>query len=331
MIKKLRLKNYRNFENLELSFPEGITVIYGDNGRGKTNILESIHFLTTSKSPLTSREQELIKWEREYTRAYGEFDNIEVEIILSRGRKKIKVNGRETQSARLASTLSSVFFHPRDIELLDEPVWRRRYINLIISRINQRYSSSLRLYYRILRHRNKVIRRLSEGMRDDIDIWDERLSREGEFIIKERERILSELSKIFEEIFGRISGRRGNIRYIRTCEDMRSSLKRNLERDMKYLSTTTGPHRDDLEILMEGKRVVSRGEKRLLSLSLKLSEAVFLKNKGKEPILLLDDIFSELDEGRKGTLLENLPPLRQLIITTQDIFKVPRADFTIGL
>ena len=112
---------------------------------------------------------------------------------------------------------------------------------------------------------------------------------------------------------------------------MRSSLKRNLERDMKYLSTTTGPHRDDLEILMEGKRVVSRGEKRLLSLSLKLSEAVFLKNKGKEPILLLDDIFSELDEGRKGTLLENLPPLRQLIITTQDIFKVPRADFTIGL
>ena len=329
-LRSLSLRNYRNFGSLDISLEEGITIVEGENGKGKTNLLEAIYFLTTSKSPLTHRDADLIKWGEDYLRAFGDFGELGIEISMRRGKplkKRIRINGVERDAKRLVESVSSVLFHPRDLEILEEPSQRRKYINLVLSRINPKYFPSLRLYYRLLYHRNRLIKRMAGGEKaEDLEIWDERLSREGDFITEERERLILRISPILEEIFSKFSGKRGSLVYMRTTEGgMRESLRRNLERDRRYLATTTGPHRDDLLFLIDGRREASRGERRLFILSLKLAEAIILKEEGKEPILLLDDIFSELDPARRETLSRNLPPLRQTVITTADLSPIPSA------
>lgn len=340
-IKNLTLKDYRSYENQTFEFSENVNVLVGKNAQGKTNVLEAIFFMVLGKSFKTSKEKEVIAWEKDNAYIKGEFQKkyreVKIEMFFDKNCKKsVKIDEIGIKKiGELMSNVNAVFFSPDELKLIKEsPEERRRFMNVVLSQTNKRYFYMLGRYEKVLANRNKLLKECKsiETLKDTIDIWDRALSDFAEKLYLERQNFIQEITPYACKAHEYLSGGRENIKieYKSSfsgegyAEKMMKALAKNLEKDFKLGYTTVGVHRDEIDIYLndvEVKTFGSQGQQRTVALSLKLAELEFIKNKvGEYPILLLDDVFSELDAGRRKKLL-NFTSKTQTIITCTEFNK----------
>jgi len=332
-IQSLKLEHFRNYESLELEFSPGINLLYGDNAQGKTNILEAIYFCGTTRSHRTSYDRELIQFGFDEAHLRTDFLRNEIayriDMHLRKGRSKgIAVNSVPIKSAReLVGLGNYILFSPEDLSMIKEgPALRRRFMDMELCQLDKIYVSELSEYNRTLQQRNKLLKDIAfdSGAADTLDVWDMQLARHGKEVIRLRESFISHLSEIIVPIHSSLSGGKEELRvgYEKnvSAEDFEDSLRRHRESDLYTKSTSVGPHRDDLSFVVNGtdiRRFGSQGQQRSAALSLKLSEIELVKSRsGEVPVLLLDDVLSELDTGRQHYLLESIGDIQTFITCT---------------
>lgn len=334
-IKKLVLINYRNYKELNIDFSKSVNVFIGDNAQGKTNILESIYYCGFAKSHRTSRDKELINWKSDnafISLSVGK-DRLDKRIdinILKDGKKAIKVNSiKISKIGELFGVFNVVMFSPEDLKIVkDSPGIRRRFIDMELCQLDNKYYYNLVQYNKILNERNIVLknRSLSEEM---LEIYDEQLSFYGEYIIKERMNYINKLNTYGRDIHKDITLNKESIeyRYISTIKDLdnvRESFYNQLvnhrKRDIEKGISTIGPHRDDFTVFINGvetKSYGSQGQQRTAVLTMKFSSLRIIKEvTGEYPVLLLDDVLSELDLNRKKYILSTIGDIQTIITCT---------------
>ena len=332
IIRELQFENYRNLENKTIEPAENVNVIYGENAQGKTNLLEAIWLFCGGHSFRGSKENEMIAFHQKYFRLGIRFFSGEREqtaqIAFDKSRRQIKLNGVEkSSSSYLTEVFSAVVFSPEHLNLIKQgPSVRRRFIDAAICQHRIRYASMLSKYQQIINQRNallKDIRRHGE-LKKMLEIWDDSLTAVGAQLISERYAYLKKLREPAQSYHDGISGGRETLEidYLSTSETeeadeigmLREKLKaaflKAQDEDIYTGNTSVGPHRDDLEIRINGisaRRYGSQGQQRSAVLSMKLSEAELLYEKnGERPVILLDDVLSELDNGRQDFLLNKV-------------------------
>lgn len=347
-LKKIYLSKFRNYDDLLLDLNSGINIIYGDNAQGKTNLLESIYVLGLTKSHRSFIDNNLIKEDSNYSQIKGIIMEDEIdttyEINLQPGKNKIlKVNNDTIKKVSdYVSKINIIIFYPDDLELVKgSPSVRRRFINLEISQIYGNYLNILAEYNQILKLRNDYIKLISQGQNIDMNYFQvltDYYVEKAILIYQYRRRFIEKLNDVSKDIFYDISLLDGfHIKYKTSfnfvsydAESMKSvileKLKKSYASEIKLKSTLYGPHKDDLEFYIGDKNIKnygSQGQQRMTVLALKLSEIrIFEEITGKYPILLLDDVFSELDEVRKNNLLKYIQRDIQTIITTTDLSNI---------
>ncbi len=336
-ITALSLVNFRNIEKINLVFEKKTNIIIGDNAQGKTNILEAIYTAINGKSFRTKNDVELIKREQEYCRIKLDFfkNNREqnIEIIISKSnKKKISINGVAIKKTyELIGYLNVVLFAPEDLRLIKgSPSDRRKYLDREISHISKKYLNDLIHYHRVLNQKNKYLKTISKAD-ETLDIWDLQLAKYGREIILKRIQFIEQLNEKVSFIHNKISNKeeRLSITYdfdlIASIEDsieefLMEQFKGNREKDIRYGYTTYGPHRDDLNILLNEKQIKkygSQGQQRTALLAMKLAEIEIIESAIEEiPILMLDDVMSELDTNRQTLLLREIKKTQTLLTTT---------------
>lgn len=337
-IKEISLQNFRNIEFMGLFPHSEVNVIYGENGQGKTNILEAVWLFTGCKSFRTSKDKELINFnshESLISMTYGTAlreNNVAIHIEKKRS---AALNGVKLSSPReLIGGFYSVVFSPVHLSLVKEgPLNRRRFIDTAISQTDSAYAKKLAYFNHLILQKNAVLKNASENssLLDTLDIWDEKIAGAGADIIVDRIEYINRLKEKASEIYSGISGKKEelNIKYLSNVpyeSDERSSIEeiyfknmiKQRPRDLYLKNTSTGPHRDDIEITLNGisaRKFGSQGQQRSASLALKLGEAEIIKDlKGEHPVILLDDVMSELDRGRQNYILNKMTG-KQIFIT----------------
>lgn len=338
VINSLKLINYRNYKNQKFDFDKGLNILVGKNAQGKTNVLEAIFYAVIGKSFKTSKEKEIIMWGENKAYICGEFSkkyrDEKIEIFFDENKKKsIKVDDISIHKiGELMGVTNAVFFSPDELKLVKEsPDERRRFMNIDISQTNKRYFYMIGRYEKVLASRNKLLKSSSDinVIKETIDIWDRALAELAEKIFLERKKFIEELSPYAKLAHQYISNGKEEleVKYVSSfednyCEKMLKYLAKNLEKDFRLGYTTCGVHRDELDIFLNGTEVKSfgsQGQQRTVALSMKLAELEIIKNRvGEYPILLLDDVFSELDKDRRKRLLR-FTSKTQTIITCTDI------------
>lgn len=349
-IKTLKLKNYRSYSDITFSFDEKLNILVGKNAQGKTNVLEAIFFAVIGKSFKTSKEKEVIKWQNEngyidavFQKKYRE---VEVELFFNSLHKKtIKIDGIAIRKiGELLGSANAVFFSPEELKLVkDSPEERRRFMNIDISQTNRKYFYLIGRYEKILANRNKLLKSTNDikVVKETIEIWDRALSEIAEKIFLERKKFIEELAPFAKLAHQYISSGKEDIeiKYISSFDDdyknkMEKALSKNLEKDFKLGYTTVGVHRDELDIYLNGvevKNFGSQGQQRTVALSMKLAELEIIKNRiGEYPLLLLDDVFSELDSERRLKLLKFTSKTQTIITCTEFNEKVNAKIFKIS-
>lgn len=329
----LKLTNFRNWAEVSFDFAER-TVIYGNNAQGKTNILEALYFVATTKS-FRGKDQDSIMKGQEFAKINAEMENAkksEVEILFTKNGQKVdkelKINEKKRPSIDFIGEFSVVVFSPDDLILVSGPPdVKRRYLSFTLGQADREYLYDLLNYKRVLRQRNELLKRAGMArIEQEIDVWDKNLSEHGEKIIEKRRKLEGFINQRFSDYYNLISGEEKVLKFVYQPALSGSSLEESLaasrERDLFDKYTNVGPHRDNWTILVDGIEMTagsSRGEYRTAILALKLCERdFFAEKKGANPIILLDDVFSELDEGRRRLLIEAFSG-SQLIITTTDL------------
>ena len=333
IIKSLELENCRNYAELSISFDSGTNILYGDNAQGKTNILESIYLSATTKSHKGSKDKELINFEAQeaHIRTYVMKDGLEnrVDMHLRKNKTKgIAINGQKIKKAAdLLGLLNVVFFSPEDLSIIKNgPSERRRFVDMELCQLDSFYLYNLNNYNKIVNQRNKLLKDLSfnPNLRDTLFIWDSQLVSYGSKIIERRAAFVKQLNEIIYDIHVRLSGGKEALEVvyepdIALCE-LETGLKNSQEKDIKLKQTTIGPHRDDFSFLVDGidiRKYGSQGQQRTAALSLKLSEIELVKQAAKDyPVLLLDDVLSELDSSRQNYLLNSIGDIQTIITCT---------------
>lgn len=347
----LHLRHYRNYQDLSVSFSPSLNVVYGDNGQGKTNLLESLYFLATGKSHRTARDADLLSHgtnellaRARIARPAGELDVL-VTYSLDK-RKQLILNGSpEKRIASLVGKLRAVFFSPDDLQLVKgPPVGRRRFLDIELSQISTTYLHHLLVFNRVLSQRNALLKQMLERGRDEtlLGTWDEQLVGAGAELIVRRLRAVLRLRHLAAAYHARITEGREqlDLRYASTdarlgslpaasppLEQVREYLQHSLQRqraeELRRGQTLIGPHRDDLVILVDGndaRAYASQGQQRTAVLSLKLAELQFMREQTNEaPILLLDDVLSELDPSRRHYLLQAVEQGVQTFVSCTDL------------
>ncbi len=333
IVEKLELKNFRNYENLSIDFSDNVNIIYGDNAQGKTNIIEGIYLCSTTRSHKGSKDRDMIKIGSDAAnlKMYLKKDtfNYKFEIILNKNAKKnIFINGTPIKrAADLYGIANIVLFSPEDLNMIKNgPAERRKFMDAELCQINRLYFKYLAKYNKILDERNELLKKMNgdANAEDTLFVWDRQLIEAGSFIIKERENFINELNEIILGIHEQISGGKENlvIKYVPNVsyDGFSETLKKNLGKDLYNKTTSVGPHRDDIEFYIKDKNVRvygSQGQQRTVALSLKLSEIELVKRKiGENPILLLDDVLSELDRTRQQSLLNFIEGIQTIITCT---------------
>lgn len=338
IIKNLKLLNYRNYKKLTIDFNNKINVFYGRNGVGKTNIVEAIYYLSLTKSFRTNDELELIKINEKESLIQGRFNfnsliDKGIEIYLSKEGKKISINNeRINKISDLASLINIIYFIPKDVLLLkDSPKNRRKFLDISISRVNKEYLLNLSLYSKVLKDRNNLLK--EEVINKDLlDIYTSKLIEYSEKIYKVRKEYIDELNKVISKVYFNISKKEDSLKIIyiplidensgnkNYYEELYQKYKNNEENDIKSKRTTIGIHLEDFYITLNNKNVGSygsQGENRLSVLSLKLSQYCLVNEEKNKPIIILDDVLSELDEIHKNNLLNYLNnEFNQVFITS---------------
>lgn len=333
IIKSLELADFRNYESLHIDFDSGTNILYGDNAQGKTNILEAIYLSAITKSHKGSKDRDVVNFNKEeaHIRTYLEKDGIEtrVDMHLRKNKSKgIAIDGQKIKkAAELIGLLNVVFFSPEDLSIIKNgPAERRRFVDMELCQLDQFYLYNLNHYNKIVNQRNKLLKDMyfNPSLRDTLNIWDSQLVSFGSKIIERRKLFVEQLNEIIFEIHKKLSGGREDlvIQYEPdvTIENYEKILNINQERDVKLKQTTTGPHRDDFCFTVGNidiRKFGSQGQQRTAALSLKLSEIELVKKITKEnPVLLLDDVLSELDSNRQNYLLSTIGGIQTIITCT---------------
>ncbi len=335
-ILKIEINRFRNYYQEMIEFDQGVNIFFGNNGQGKTNILEAIYMLSLGRSFRTNKDKDMISLgsETAYVRAIVESQGREYKIeyrIDSKTKKVIKINGVPiSKITELLGIVNVVIFSPEDLSLVkDGPKERRNFIDRELSQLRPRYYLLLNNYYKSLTQRNNI---LKEKNVDEIllEVYDEQLAANGVEIIKYRQEFVNKISKIAMDNHEKISSGKEELflKYEKsivadTLEEYKKILAEHREKDLIRKTTTVGIHRDDLDIQINGidlRSYGSQGQKRSAAISLKLSEIRLVKEiKGEYPIVLLDDIFSELDKERQYMLLESIQHTQTFVTTAEDI------------
>lgn len=333
IIKSLELADFRNYENLEIVFDKGTNILYGDNAQGKTNILEAIYVSATTKSHKGSKDKEIINFNKEeaHIRTYllKEEEEIRVDMHLRKNKSKgIAIDGQKIKKAAdLMGLLNVVFFSPEDLSIIKNgPAERRRFTDMELCQLDSFYLYNLNHYNKIINQRNKLLKDMyfQPELRETLNIWDSQLVSFGSKIIERRQQFASQLCEIIYDIHKKLSGEKEEliIQYEPdvSIDNFEKMMKLNQERDIKLKQTTTGPHRDDFSFIVNGidiRKYGSQGQQRTAALSLKLSEIELVKKISKDtPVLLLDDVLSELDSNRQNYLLNSIGDIQTIISCT---------------
>ena len=338
-IDNLKLRFYRNYQNAAVNFINGMNVIIGDNGQGKTNLLESIYLLSTTRSHRNDDDRELINFDQEFASVETNLHYMDYEdklgIVLHKSGKTLLINNNPVKrNSEFMGKLNAVLFAPSDMDLFDNsPRVRRKLVDIELGKLSSVYMLSLSNYLKTLKERNNYLK----GNIDKImlETYTEMLFEPEIRIIRERKAFVDDLNLYLSYFYNQISGDNDVIRvdYRSFIEEkdneevMREQISKNyensLERDIYLKQTNTGIHREDYIFYRNDKEVskyCSQGQKRMILLALKLSIVqIIFKNKKEYPILLLDDVLSELDSSKKERLLRLLPNTVQTIITTTDL------------
>ena len=333
VIRSLRLKNYRNYDLLDMSFDPKTNILYGDNAQGKTNILEALYLSGTTKSHRGTKDRDMIQFghDEAHLEMVVEKKGLTFQIDMHLKKNSPKGIAIDRIPIRKASELFGivhfVFFSPEDLNIIKEgPAGRRRFIDLELSQLDKIYLSNLTNYNRIINQRNALLKDIynHQNLAETLDIWDMQLVNYGRKIIGKRREFVESLNEIIKEIHRNLTGGIENIQVIYEpsveSEALEESLFRNRDRDLRMKMTSSGPHRDDLMVAVNGidiRKYGSQGQQRTAALSLKLSE-IYLVEKiiHDKPVLLLDDVLSELDSSRQNYLLESIHDIQTMITCT---------------
>lgn len=333
IIKSLELENFRNYSELSISFDNGTNILYGDNAQGKTNILEAIYLSATTKSHKGSKDKDIINFDAQeaHIRTYVMKDGLEnrVDMHLRKNKTKgIAINGQKIKKAAdLLGLLNVVFFSPEDLSIIKNgPSERRRFVDMELCQLDSFYLYNLNNYNKIVNQRNKLLKDLSfnPNLRDTLFIWDSQLVSYGSKIIERRAAFVKQLNEIIYDIHVRLSGGKEELKIVYEpdilLEELENGLKNSQEKDIKLKQTTVGPHRDDFSFMIgeiDIRKFGSQGQQRTAALSLKLSEIELVKKLTKDtPLLLLDDVLSELDSNRQNYLLNSIGDIQTIITCT---------------
>lgn len=333
IIKSLELQDYRNYDSLDLAFDKGTNILYGDNAQGKTNILEAIYVSATTKSHKGSKDRDIVNFNKEeaHIRTFLEKDGVEtrVDMHLRKSKSKgIAIDGQKIKKAAdLLGLCNVVFFSPEDLSIIkDGPAERRRFVDMELCQLDSFYLYNLNHYNKIVNQRNKLLKDMyfNPDLKDTLNIWDSQLVSFGSKIIERRKIFVQQLNEIIYDIHKRLSGGKEEI-MIQYEPDVQidlfeRELQRSQEKDIKLKQTTVGPHRDDFCFMIgdvDIRKFGSQGQQRTAALSLKLSEIELVKKITRDtPILLLDDVLSELDSNRQNYLLNSIGDIQTIITCT---------------
>ena len=343
-IEKIKLQNFRNYEQLDLDLNKNINIIYGDNAQGKTNILEAIFLCSFGKSFRTTKEKEMIKFneDRCLVEIFYQKKDRDGKIKIEIGNKKqISINGVKIKKlSELLGNINIVLFTPDDINILkDGPSNRRRFLDMLIGQLKPNYVYNLNMYLKTIEQRNNYLRQIREENKPEemLEIWDEKLTEYGNIIYNYRKQFMDLIAEKINEIHKKITEDKENIKieYTSNCDNKEEYLKLLKQRrklDIIKGFTTKGVHRDDFVIYINDKEVNtygSQGQNRTVVLSLKLAELnVIYDLIGEYPILLLDDFMSELDENRRKNFLKNIENT-QVILTGTDKIDLQNLEFNL--
>lgn len=342
LITSIKLKNFRNYKNLNLNLSKGINIFYGNNAQGKTNIIESIYLCSIGRSFRTKREKEIILLGENNSKINIEFEkkdrngNIEFEIS---DKKNILINGVKIKKlSELLGNINVVIFTPDDINIIKGgPSLRRRFLDIMIGQLKPIYIYNLNLYLKYLEQKNNYLKKLNlENINDEmLDIWNEKLAEYAEKVYNYRIKFINFIKEKINSIHSNITNadEKIEIEYIsdfKNLDSFKKALKNSKKNDILKGYTTIGIHKDDFIIKINGKPVSiygSQGQHRTVILSLKMCELQIVKEEiGETPILLLDDFMSELDSKRQKNLLDNIKDI-QVIITCTEKFKLDNLEF----
>lgn len=333
VVKSLDLKNFRNYHELHIDFDPFTNIFYGNNAQGKTNILESVYLGGTTKSHKGSKDRDMITFteEESHIRMLVQKKNLtrRIDMHLKKNKTKgIAVDGIPIKKAsELFGIVNLVFFSPEDLNIIKNgPSERRRFINLELCQLDKIYFHNLSNYNKILIQRNKLLKDIAfhpEWM-DTLEIWDMQLAGYGSKIIKRRHSFVEQLGEIAGDIHENLTGGREHLSllYEPDCpaDALYEQLKKNRDKDIRYKMTSQGPHRDDLCMQVKDvdiRKFGSQGQQRTSALTLKLSEIELVKKIIHDtPVLLLDDVLSELDSSRQNYLLNSIHDIQTLITCT---------------
>ena len=343
-INKIKLNNFRNYDEQEIELEPNINIFYGDNAQGKTNIIESIFISSIGKSFRTNKENELIKFNKDFSSIYIEYEKSDrqgnIRINIS-NKKEIFINGVKIKKlSELLGKINTVIFTPDDINILkDGPQKRRRFLDIMIGQLRPNYVHILNMYNKTIEQRNNYLKQIKIENKPEemLEIWDEKLAEYGVKIYEYRNEFIEKIKNKINNIHKKITDEKEEIKieYISDCSNKENYL--NILKERKKLDiikgfTTKGIHRDDFMIYINDELVNvygSQGQNRTVILSLKISELQVIYDEiGEYPILLLDDFMSELDEKRRKNFLENIKNT-QVIITCTDKLELDNIKYKI--
>lgn len=336
IVSKLVLRNFRNYDWVEVEFSEGLNFIVGENAAGKTNLVEAIHFLSLARSFRTNESIELIKETRQFAtiEARVEENTIHKDIValLTPSTKKISFNGKPIKRiSDLSSLINVIVFQPKDALMFnDSPLVRRNYLDVNLSKKSQVYLENLMMVERLLHERNSILKNENIDM-IQLNVVTTQLISVQEQIVQYRQAYISEINNVLSKIVCAIKGESENAKlqyepFVRAdshfIENATRAYERTLESDVKHHATQVGIHREDFKLLLNGKDISthgSQGENRICVIALKLAPYFLIEEKEKKPIIVLDDVMSELDEEHRERLIGFLRRFQQVFVTSTSI------------
>jgi DNA replication and repair protein RecF len=341
LLNSLELRNYRNYGRLDLEPGPRLNLFLGANGQGKTNLLESVAMLALSSSPRTRRDAELVGPLAPEARIGAVVESgsrrseVRISIVLDgeRARRRIEVDGQPRRGVDLPGLFRVTLFWPDDLNLVKAgPEHRRRFLNQMLVQVEPGYARALARYSRVLEQRNSLLKQVAAGAQpaSALEVWDLELSKLGGEIALARRRAMPELSRGAAAAHAAISGgERLELEYQGPPEDLHRAVENSRAEDLRRGSTSVGPHRDDILFRLAGRDArgfASQGQQRTAVVSVKLAEAELVaRMTGERPVLLLDDVLSELDGERRRALLESLGEPGQVVITSVEAEPFPRS------
>ena len=358
-VRNISLSNYRSYRQLDLALGPGLTTIVGGNAEGKSNLLEALYLLAIGRSYRAASDGDLVAWDAARAGGYaivaatldGPEGPVELRVGIGggagggRAAKRVRINGVPRRALDLVGVMSAALFSAEDIDIVfGPPAGRRRYLDVLLSQVSRRYLQALSRYQRALAQRNALLKAMREGRGDagELALWDESLCAEGGVVLAERWASVDRLGELIGAAFGRLYGDGLSAEYAGTAprpaggspdeagRAMLDALRASRRKELRDAMTVVGPHRDDLRLLLGGVELVrhaSRGQARLAALALRLAEARLLaERRGAPPLLLLDDVLSELDERRRDYVLAEARSYPQAIVTSADAQWLPAAQ-----